>query len=76
LASVCADRGADFLLINPIHASSPITPMENSPYLPVSRRWLNPIYIRPEAIDEFADASPDVRRSIEELRLATNATDT
>lgn len=76
LASVCADRGADFLLINPIHASSPITPMENSPYLPVSRRWLNPIYIRPEAIDEFADASPDVRRSIEELRLAANATDT
>lgn len=76
LAAVCADRGADFLLVNPIHASSPIAPLENSPYLPVSRRWINPIYTRPEAIREYSATSADVQRSIEELRLAANAADT
>lgn len=76
LAAVCADRGADFVLINPIHASSPIAPMENSPYLPVSRRWINPIYIRPEAIREYAGVTPEARKAIEELRLEANAAGT
>lgn len=75
LAAVCADRGADFLLINPIHASSPIAPIENSPYLPVSRRWINPIYVRPEAIREYNGASAESVKAIEELRLAANAVD-
>lgn len=70
LAAVCADKGADFLLINPVHASSPVAPMEASPYLPVTRRWVNPIYVRPEAIEEYAGMREASRRTIEELRLA------
>ena len=71
LAAVCADKGADFLLINPVHASQPVSPLENSPYLPVSRRWLNPIYIRPESIEEYAAVSEASRAAIEQLRDET-----
>ncbi len=68
LAAVCAEQGADFLLINPMHAASPVPPMENSPYLPVTRRWTDPIYIRPEAIDEYAGLGEAERGRIAALR--------
>ena len=75
LAAICADKGADFLLINPVHASQPVSPLETSPYLPVSRRWLNPIYIRPENIEEFASLSQASREAIEQLRDETRQFD-
>ena len=71
LAAVCADKGADFLLVNPVHASQPVSPLETSPYLPVSRRWLNPIYIRPESIEEYASLPQASRGAIEQLRDET-----
>ena len=71
LAAVCADKGADFLLVNPVHASQPVSPLENSPYLPVSRRWLNPIYVRPESIEEYASLPQASREAIEQLRDET-----
>lgn len=71
LGAVCAGKGADFLLINPLHADSPVPPMENSPYLPVTRRWVNPIYIRPEAVEEYATLPESERRAIEQLRVAS-----
>jgi 4-alpha-glucanotransferase len=46
--------GAGFILINPLHAAAPTAPMEPSPYLPTSRRFVNPMYLRVEAIPEFA----------------------
>jgi 4-alpha-glucanotransferase len=49
-----ADQGAGFVLINPLHAAEPVAPLEPSPYLPTSRRFANPIYLRPERIPEFA----------------------
>jgi 4-alpha-glucanotransferase len=50
-----ARHGAGFILVNPLHAAAPIAPMEPSPYLPTSRRFANPIYLRVEAIPEYAD---------------------
>jgi 4-alpha-glucanotransferase len=47
-------HGAGFVLVNPLHAAAPTAPMEPSPYLPTSRRFVNPIYLRVEAIPEFA----------------------
>jgi 4-alpha-glucanotransferase len=47
-------HGAGFILVNPLHAAAPIPPMEPSPYLPTSRRFINPLYLRVETIDEFA----------------------
>ena len=72
---MCADKGADFLLINPVHASQPVSPLENSPYLPVSRRWLNPIYVRPESIEEYASLPEASRAAIEQLRDETRQFD-
>ncbi len=48
-------HGADYVLVNPLHAANPTAPMEPSPYLPTSRRFFNPLYLRVEAIPEFAD---------------------
>lgn len=51
-------HGADYVLVNPLHAAVPAhppAPMEPSPYLPASRRYVNPLYLRVEAIAECAD---------------------
>ena len=54
LTAIVARDGANFLQVNPLHAPQPCFPQETSPYLPVSRRWASPLYISPEAIDEYA----------------------
>ncbi|MGL5406509.1 MAG: 4-alpha-glucanotransferase [Propionibacteriaceae bacterium] len=53
---------ASYVLINPVHASNPVSPLEPSPYLPTSRRYVNPLYIRVEDIPEYA-ALPAVDRA-------------
>lgn len=54
LAAIAGESGADYLLINPVHAAEVTTPVEPSPYLPSSRRFLAPLYVRPELIPEAA----------------------
>jgi 4-alpha-glucanotransferase len=49
-----AKTGADFMLVNPLHAAEPVAPLTPSPYLPSSRLFINPIYIRVEDIPEVA----------------------
>ena len=65
---------AGYVLINPLHAAEPTAPMEPSPYLPASRRFVNPIYIHPESVPEFADLDPNARQRIRRMR-ATLAKD-
>ncbi len=48
------EHGAGFVLVNPLHAAEPVAPMEPSPYLPTTRRFVNPIYLRVESIPEVA----------------------
>ncbi|MBW3081310.1 4-alpha-glucanotransferase [Bifidobacterium saguinibicoloris] len=57
LADAGERSGADFMLINPVHACAPVPPLEPSPYLPESRRFLNATYIRPQDIPEYAAAA-------------------
>jgi 4-alpha-glucanotransferase len=52
---------AGYILVNPLHAAAPTRPMEPSPYLPTSRRFVSPLYLRVEAIAEYADL-PDRNR--------------
>ena len=59
--------GADFVLINPVHASEPVSPLIPSPYLPVSRRFVNFTYIRPESIDEYGTLDDASRAQVDEL---------
>jgi 4-alpha-glucanotransferase len=61
------ELGAGFVLINPLHAASPVPPMSPSPYLPVTRRFANPMYLHVEDIPEFAQLSPAVHDRLEQL---------
>lgn len=68
LATWGADRlGADFVLVNPLHAAQPVAPMEPSPYLPTTRRFVNPLYLRVEDIPEVARLTPDARDELAAL---------
>ncbi len=58
---------ADYLLVNPLHAAQPVPPLEPSPYLPSSRRYVNPLYIRPELIPEYATCPRHKRTRIDQL---------
>lgn len=59
--------GAGFVLINPLHAASPVAPMAPSPYLPVTRRFANPIYLRVEDIPEYGQLNGAVRERVDQL---------
>ncbi|MFE6307421.1 4-alpha-glucanotransferase [Nocardiopsis sp. NPDC057823] len=61
------DLGADFVLINPVHATEPVAPVEPSPYLPVSRRYASPLYIRIEDVPEYSRLDPAQREGIQRL---------
>src|SRR5699024_816841 len=59
--------GADFVLINPVHCGEPFPPVSPSPYLPTSRRFVSPLYLRPELVPEYADLHPADRARVDEL---------
>ena len=73
LADAGAKTGADFMLINPIHAGAPVPPLEPSPYLPESRRFLNVTYIRPQNIPEYAELTADERTRVDALHASVAA---
>jgi 4-alpha-glucanotransferase len=58
------DLGAGFVLINPLHAAEPLPPVSPSPYLPMSRRWVSPLYLRIEDIPEYKDLSYSERQRL------------
>jgi 4-alpha-glucanotransferase len=61
------ELGAGFVLVNPLHAASPVAPMAPSPYLPVTRRFTNPLYIHIEDVPEYATLPDSVRGRIDQL---------
>ncbi len=61
-------HGAGFVLVNPLHAAEPVPPVEPSPYLPSTRRFANPLYLRVEAIDEYAYLAAEARTQVEQAR--------
>ena len=48
------EHGAGFVLVNPLHAGAPVSPMEPSPYLPITRRFASPLYLHIEDVPEIA----------------------
>jgi len=64
---------ASFVLINPLHAAQPTPPVEASPYLPVNRRYVNPLYIHPELIPEYAFLGQTSRDKIRETKARLQA---
>lgn len=68
LAAISGARGADYVLVNPLHAAEPVPPVQPSPYSPSTRRFFNPLYIRIEDIPELAYLKPRRRAAVEKLR--------
>lgn len=48
-------EGGRFLVLNPLHAVAPGHPQEPSPYLPATRRFRNPLYLR---VDDAGPPDP------------------
>jgi 4-alpha-glucanotransferase len=67
------ELGADFVLVNPLHAAEPLPPVSPSPYLPMSRHYLSPLYLRVEDIDEYAQLDDADRARIAALAAPLRA---
>jgi 4-alpha-glucanotransferase len=67
-----AADGGGAVLLNPLHAETPVTPLNPSPYSPSSRRFRSPLYLRIEHVAEYAAAAPEVREQVDALRPPTN----
>jgi len=68
-----SDLGADFVLVNPLHAAEPRPPVSPSPYLPMSRRQISPLYLRIEDIPEYQGLSAGDRARVEALAAPLRA---
>lgn len=69
------ELGSDFVLINPLHAPAPVTPMSASPYLPATRRFTNPLYLRIEGIAEYGNLKGSQVKAIRRLAKAARRVD-
>ena len=70
------DLGADFLLVNPLLAAEPVGRMSPSPYLPTTRRFVNPVYLRVEDVREYAYLPATDRSVVDWQAEALRATNT
>ncbi|MFP5220421.1 MAG: 4-alpha-glucanotransferase [Actinomycetes bacterium] len=66
-----AADGGGLVLLNPLHAETPVPPVNPSPYSPSSRRWRSALYLRIEAVPEYTAAPDDVRAAVDALRPPT-----
>jgi 4-alpha-glucanotransferase len=77
-AGHAADCGLDFVVLNPLHILDGLSPGQCSPYSPLDRRFLNPLYIDVEKEPDFHDnpaivdyvARPAFQERLQELREA------
>lgn len=70
---ICASVDADVIGINPINVLYHHCPENASPYMSISRTFLNPIYIDVEKVPEFTlSDKKEVSSAIKNLRLTEN----
>ncbi|HEY2765848.1 MAG TPA: 4-alpha-glucanotransferase [Pseudonocardiaceae bacterium] len=60
---------AGAVLVNPLHAVTPVHPVQPSPYTPSSRRYANPLYLRVTDTGSYPRADPAVRAEVDALRV-------
>jgi 4-alpha-glucanotransferase len=63
------DLGAGFVLVNPLHGAEPLPPVSPSPYLPMTRMFISPLYLRVEDVPEYQRLEPDGRTQVERLAV-------
>ena len=63
-----AADGAGLVLLNPLHAETPVLPLNPSPYSPSSRRFRAAVYLHIEDLPEYAVAASGLRAQIDALK--------
>lgn len=61
------EHGADAVLLNPLHAVTPVPPIQPSPYTPSSRRFATPLALSIPDLDAYRRADPVTRADIDAL---------
>ena len=68
---ICHRSGADIIGVNPVNVLNHCFPQEASPYMSISRLFLNPIYIDVEQVPEFqAEDRYQIQAKIADLNAA------
>jgi 4-alpha-glucanotransferase len=60
LSDWSASRGSQMVLVNPLHAPSPVISQQPSPYFPASRVYRNPLFLNIHDIPGSTDISDEV----------------
>jgi 4-alpha-glucanotransferase len=63
-----AEHGAGAVLLNPLHAITPVPPVQPSPYTPSSRRFGNVLALRVTDLAGYARADARTRAEVDALR--------
>ena len=64
-------HGAGAVLLNPLHAFTPVPPVQPSPYTPSSRRYATPLSLRVTDLPAYAAADAATRAEVDALRPET-----
>ncbi|WP_218605569.1 4-alpha-glucanotransferase [Pseudonocardia abyssalis] len=64
------EHGANAVLLNPLHAFTPVPPVQPSPYTPSSRRFGTPLALRITDLDAYARADAATRTEVDALTPA------
>jgi 4-alpha-glucanotransferase len=67
------EHGAGAVLLNPLHAITPVPPVQPSPYTPSSRRFGTPLALRITDLGAYWRADPATRAEVDALRPDTVA---
>lgn len=62
------EHGATAVLLNPLHAITPVPPVQPSPYTPSSRRFGTPLALRMTDLDAYVRADAGTRAEVDALR--------
>lgn len=62
------EHGAKAVLLNPLHAITPVPPVQPSPYTPSSRRFGTPLALRITDLDAYGRADAATRAEVDALR--------
>jgi 4-alpha-glucanotransferase len=65
------EHGAQAVLLNPLHAITPVSPVQPSPYTPSSRRFATPLALRVTDLDLYRHADAATRAQVDALRPDT-----
>jgi 4-alpha-glucanotransferase len=64
--------GAGVVMVNPLTAPTPVTPIEPSPYYPSSRRYRNPLFLRVEELPGWDRLPAELRARLTNAGTALN----